>query len=576
MKKKLVILSIGMLPLVATHAQQQDTTLVRTVVVENEYNPTVMDASKINVLPKVEEPTVPKTHIDYANSIRPLSAWNYQAMQPIVKDWKADAAYRGYLRAGYGNNGNVDARLGYLWDISKKDRLNLSASFGGWNGDMRGWHWQENNWMGNDWTSRLYNTQVGLDYKHAFKKVDLMLGGKYRSQVFTYMPISNWIYDEIPGETAYRAPATTRQHQTLGNGYIGFASTDKDMPIQFAAEVGMRYFKMKYATMYQKDGNENNLYVKGNVWKKIDDESRAGLKVKFDNYSYSSESMDGATALDLNPHYGYENDDWRVRLGANVDWWSGVYNIGTGDENKIYVSPDLSMEHFFADSYVFYAKAGGGRQTNSFYQLTTQYSPYWITRDLLLTYVALDAALGIKGSPVNGLWFNLSGGYKITENDFVPVGLTADYDAYFASVTDCKTKLFYGTGELKYDFKDVWNMYLKGTYYSWKAEDMMLSSTPDAVDSDALGLLPEFEINAGVGFKVLEGLKVNVGYDLVKRRDGDRYDPISNLHAGADYALLKNVSIFAKVNNLLNKEYVRHDGYPAQKLNLLAGVSIQF
>ena len=33
MKKKLVILSIGMLPLVATHAQQQDTTLVRTVVV---------------------------------------------------------------------------------------------------------------------------------------------------------------------------------------------------------------------------------------------------------------------------------------------------------------------------------------------------------------------------------------------------------------------------------------------------------------------------------------------------------------------------------------------------------------
>ena len=141
MKKKLVILSIGMLPLLAAHAQQQDTTLVRTVVVENQYNPTVMDASKINVLPKVEEPTVPKTHIDYATSLRPVSAWNYQAMQPIVKDWKADAAYRGYLRAGYGNNGNVDARLGYLWDISKQDRLNLAASFDGWNGDLNGWSW---------------------------------------------------------------------------------------------------------------------------------------------------------------------------------------------------------------------------------------------------------------------------------------------------------------------------------------------------------------------------------------------------------------------------------------------------
>lgn len=573
MKKKLIIAGLGMLPWLAASAQQQDTTLVRTVVVENEYNPTVMDASKINVLPKVEEPTVPKTHIDYSATVRPVSAWNYQAMNPIVKEWKADAAYRGYLRGGYGNNGNVDAQLGYLWDISKKDRLNLEASFGGWNGDMRGWHWQENNWMGNDWTSRLYNTQVGLDYKHAFKKVDLMLGGKYRSQVFNYMP-------HVMADTSLICGTgrsfTTHQHQTLANGYIGFTSTDKDMPIQFAAEAGMRYFKMKYATMYQKEGNENNLYIKGDVWKKIGDESRAGLKVKFDNYSYSSESMDGSTAVDLNPYYGYENDDWRVRLGANVDWWSGVYNIGTGDENKIYVSPDVSVEHFFADSYVLYAKAGGGRQTNSFYQLTTQYSPYWMTRELLPTYVTLDAALGVKGSPMNGLWFHLSGGYKITENDFVPVGLTMDYDAYFASVTDCKTKLFYATGELKYDFKDVWNMYLKGTYYSWKSEGMMLSSTPDAPDLDALGLLPEFEINAGVGFKVLEGLKVNVGYDLVKRRDGDRYDPISNLHAGADYALLKNVNIFAKVNNLLNKEYVRHDGYPAQKLNLLAGVSLQF
>ena len=570
MKKKIVIASMGMCAFLATYAQQQDTTLVRTVVVENQYNPTVMDASKINVLPKVEEPTVPKAHIDYANSVRPVASWANQSMNPIVRDWTPDAAYRGYLRAGYGNNGNVDAQLGYLWDISKKDRLNVVASLNGWNGEMRGYNWQDNNWIGNDWTSRLYNTQVGLDYKHAFKKMDLMLGGKYRSQVFTYMPMK---YDEVSSETAYPAPSTTHQHQTLANGYIGFASTDKDMPIQFAAEVGMRYFNMKYATMYQKDGNENNLYIKGNVWKKIGDESRAGLKVKFDNYSYSSESVDGATAVDLNPYYGYENDDWRVRLGANVDWWSGMHD---GDENKIYVSPDVSVEHFFADSYVFYAKADGGRRINSFYQLTTQYSPYWMTRELLPTYVTLDAALGVKGSPMNGLWFNLSGGYKITENDFVPVGLTTDYDAYFANVTGCKTKLFYGTGELKYDFKDVWNMYLKGTYYSWKSEGMMLSSAPNAENRDECGLLPEFEINAGVGFKVLEGLKVNVGYDFVKRRDGDRYEPISNLYAGADYALLKNVSIFAKVNNLLNKEYVRHDGYPAQKLNLLAGVSLQF
>lgn len=44
----------------AQTTQPKDTTMNRTVVVEQEYNPDIMDASKVNVLPKVEEPTVSK------------------------------------------------------------------------------------------------------------------------------------------------------------------------------------------------------------------------------------------------------------------------------------------------------------------------------------------------------------------------------------------------------------------------------------------------------------------------------------------------------------------------------------
>ena len=59
-----MIAGLGMMALTAAYAQQNNTELERTVVVENQYNPTVMDASKINVLPKVEEPSVPKSIID--------------------------------------------------------------------------------------------------------------------------------------------------------------------------------------------------------------------------------------------------------------------------------------------------------------------------------------------------------------------------------------------------------------------------------------------------------------------------------------------------------------------------------
>ena len=552
MKKKIVIASMGMCAFLATYAQQQDTTLVRTVVVENQYNPTVMDASKINVLPKVEEPTVPKAHIDYANSVRPVASWANQSMNPIVRDWTPDAAYRGYLRAGYGNNGNVDARLGYLWDISKKDRLNVEASLDGWNEDVT-----DRN--GEDWTSRLYNTRLGLDYRHAFKKMDLMLGGAYRSQVFNYMN-PQYYYGDL---TRLVENPSGRQHQTMANAHLGIASTDKNMSIQFMGEVGMNLFKQKYPTNIA-EGSENNFYLKGDVWKPINDQ-RFGLAWDFNTYSYSMGDMKGNTSLELNPYYGYENDDWRIRLGAHVDWWSGI-------DDEVNFSPDVNVEYIFSDSYVFYAKAGGGRENKSLMELT-EFTPYWTLSHpyILPTYMSLDAAIGLKASPINGLWLNLTGGYQIREDDLF--WKFVDGSGSYLGFEQGKSKVAYGSAELKYDYKDLFDLGLKATYYHWKGDKM--EGLDQYAEERLLALKPEMELNAEVGFKPVQALRINAGYEYVKRAE-EIYDPISNLYVGADYALMKNLSIFAKANNLLNKEYVRADAYPAQKLNFLAGLSLQF
>lgn len=53
--------------------QPQDTTMNRTVVVEQEYNPDIMDASKVNVLPKVEPPTVSKKAVEYDATLMPAT-----------------------------------------------------------------------------------------------------------------------------------------------------------------------------------------------------------------------------------------------------------------------------------------------------------------------------------------------------------------------------------------------------------------------------------------------------------------------------------------------------------------------
>lgn len=545
MKKIAVIAGMGLLSLSAAYAQQ-DSTLNRTVVVENQYNPTVMDASKINVLPKVEEPVVPKRNIDYATSLRPVGAWKNEAMSPIVRDWTSDAAYRGYLRAGYGNNGNVDARLGYLWDISTKDRLNIAATFGGWDGDLSKFYDQ-------DWKSRLYNTKVGLDYRHAFKKMDFLLGGSFRSRVFNYVA-NEWNPDP---------DVSLHQHQTMAHGYLGFASTDKDMPVQFQAEAGIKSFKEKYPMQHRDEGvGETNLYAMADVWKQYRGDARLGLKARFDNYAYSYEDAEGRIALDLNPYYAMQNDDWKVRLGAHVDY----VELGYGDD-KLYVSPDVNVEYTFSDSYVFFAKAEGGRKTSSFYELA-EMTPYLYESHLSPTYVALDATLGLKASPATGWWFLVSGGYQVRKND-VCWALGQGRPFWFSSIDFVDTKVFYGTAELKYDYKDLLDFSLKGTYYHWNG----YGHESDKWD---LCLKPELELNAEVGAKVMNGLRVHAGYEYVKRCNDNGGDPVSNLYLGTDYSLLKNLSVFGKVNNLLDKEYLRPEGYPAQGLNFLAGISLQF
>ena len=572
MKKKLIIASLGILPWMASYAQQ-DTTLVRTVVVENEYNPTVMDASKINVLPKVEEPTVPKTHIDYSTSIRPVISWNYQAMNPIVKDWTADAAYRGYLRAGYGNNGNVDAQLGYLWDITKKDRLNVAASLDGWNGDLNSWNWSGHGLSDEEWASRMYNTKVSMDYSHAFEKVNFLLGGDYHSRVFNYMEPRFFNGDKDPSFDGF----FNKQHQTFANAYIRLASTDKDMPIQFEAQAGIRYFdekypKFDYFSEYME--TETNVFVAGNVWKYLSEENSLGLGFNFDNYSQSTDWSDKVMAIEFNPYYTKQNDTWKVRVGAHLDWVGRDIAYSEEDENKLYVAPDVKVEYIFSDSYVFYAKADGGRGISSYYELM-EMAPYLVSSSVAPTYMTLDAALGLKASPANGWWFNVSGGYQIRENDVCLSIIGPSVCDMSNKVGD--TKVFYATAEMKHDYKDLFDFSLKGSYYNWKWDgEIPEGGSYDSQVVYALSLKPELEVNAEMGFKPIQGLRVNAGYDYVKRCNDECGNPVNNLYVGADYVLMKSLSVFAQFNNLFSKEYVTVSTFPAQKLNFLAGVSLQF
>lgn len=411
-----------------------------------------------------------------------------------------------------------------------------------------------------------YSTEFRLDYSHDFSKVTLNLGGGLQSQVFNYMPDS-----EV--HTA-SARAADKQHHTLGDFHIGVSSRDESLPLQFTLQTGLKYFGIKYPLDYSDNastGKEKIVHTEGDVWGKLDNEQRVGIRFEMDNLFYSSDSLMGNyTSLGLNPYYMLESDDWRVRVGAHVDWQSG-------EDSGIDVSPDVKAEYLFSDSYVLYLHALGGRELNDYRRLNA-FSPYWsLNARMPSTYVPLNATLGFKASPVNGLWFNIFGGYRISKDELFCNLVDAD-GYYFTHFLQDKAKTAYGGAELKYGYKDWFDASLKGTFYSWKTDN----------ENEELYLMtkPKFELNFYAEAKVFEGLKVYLGYEYVQRKEyvieeGNSsrdfgLGNISNLSVGASYTFLKDLSVFGRVNNLLNKQYYYEYGYPAEKLNVLAGLSLVF
>ena len=131
-------MALTALPAMAQHqqAQPKDTTMNRTVVVEQEYNPEIMDASKVNVLPKVEEPTVIKKEVEYAVSAVPASNIPMETMQVYTGIEAQPMSKPGYIRLGYGNYNNLDVYANYLFHLSGRDKLNVNFNMTGMSGKL--------------------------------------------------------------------------------------------------------------------------------------------------------------------------------------------------------------------------------------------------------------------------------------------------------------------------------------------------------------------------------------------------------------------------------------------------------
>lgn len=548
--------------------QKKDTTLNRTVVVEQEYNPDIMDASKINVLPSIEEPAINKQKVEYDTSVSPLASFGtMNVMQPfMLKDEQPDAK-KGYAHFGYGNRGNVDAKFNYLFNLSGKDRLDVFTSLRGMNAELNIPGDITNGNIEVPWDARYYKSDAGVNYLHLFDKMNMNISGRLGADVFNYHQID-------PASSVY----SDKQNHTKGEIHVGVESTDETLPMQFQLETNYLYLNNKYNWPDDSANKETLLRTKANVFAFISDQQRIGINAEMNNQFYTLPSYKDYTSLGLNPYYTFEKDAWKFKLGAHVDF-------AFGKENSINIAPDLEAQYSFAKSYLLYFKADGGAKINDFRQLESE-NPYWNPAvQVNNSFNQLDALIGLKASPIGNVWFDIFGGYKITGKDlcFINHNRLADRLAYSDFIEE-DTKSLYVGAQIKYQQKEVFNLSAKGVYYN-----------RDADHSEALLTKPQFEFEANAEANISANLLCSLNYSYTSRKEVTLYysdpsslalinnqpfdykmKPVNNLSLSINYKLFNGISIFAKLNNLLNQKYQYYYSYPVEQINFMGGLAFQF
>ncbi|WP_163218121.1 TonB-dependent receptor [Bacteroides sp. 224] len=610
--------------LMAQAQTQPDTTLNRTVVVEQEYNPNIMDARKVNVVPKVDELTVTPRKVEYDAVINPSTSIPGGIMDAYTGKEKQEKDKPGYVRLGYGTKGSLDVRANYLFNLSAIDKLNLSFAMDGINEEV-------DLPFNKKWDRHYYKTKAGIDYLHKFSCLDMNVTGNFG--------LSNFKLKQVD--------VVNRKKFTSGDIGIDIASTDKELPLQFKA--GMKYLNYsranKFPSYYYADEadsdfqyydipmpsqdniTENMLHTYADVWASIDEFQSVGIYGRLENKFYNFDEYKNGSSLALKPYYQYTNGNWNLKAGINID-------LGFGFGKKIQIAPDVKVNYIFADKYILYAQATGGRIRNDFRNLES-FNPYGMliesypfynddirffhANQLEDGFEQINANIGFKASPFNGFWLNIYGGFQKIKSD---LGYGQDFiitemytpsmiydNSSYIFMSNIDTRNFYAGAQFNYDYKDWLSVSLGGKFYSWKEGKKTWHSYIGIEDvqwwkytrNEILLIKPTHELNFQLNIRPIPALDIAIGYEYMKREEtGEKsiieeqgtaghgnppgwcwypgYKPssINNLTLGATYRLFKDISVYARVSNLLDKEYDYYLSYPSPGINFLGGLSFKF
>lgn len=552
--------------------------LTKEILIDREVNPTLSTVSRLNNVPSVIAPQIPKVKLSFSDMI---TTANVPGMITTLEPATGTPAftlspYRGYASLGYFPTYNLAVSAGYAIIAKPKTSLNVWTQFDGSSYDDQ-----------YDECLNRNTVTVGADFSHLFgraKRLDISADFSYDNlnrPWEQYDPSYSTTAFDLDGVWSARAKGIA---YFVNAGFSHFGQSGDELLILGPAPI--------------EAVSQNIISVGSGAGAHFTDVSSVFGRLSFDFVHYNHfnrlfsqaptadkdyvpyiESGEGKTLglITFAPGYRYSTANFSANIGLKAQ-------ITTNADKKFHIAPDIRFKYNPSETFSATLDFNGGQHINRLSTLHT-INPYTsVAQAEYCSSIPFAADLKLTFGPFHGASIELFGGYAaandwlmpnvMTDSEFNTNGLVASY------FTPTDLRAFH------YGMRLAWK-------YNDRIEASVKYSGAPGSERHSYYLNPDrakhiLDIAAKV--KPIDRLTVEASYQLRAGRsiypthaqelvDGDNkcnLHNMSTLNLGADYEVSDQLNVFLRFENLLCRQALMVNLHEQQSLHGLFGVAYKF
>ncbi|MCD4731409.1 MAG: hypothetical protein K8R74_12460 [Bacteroidales bacterium] len=563
-KFKYILLSISICLMVLS-GRSQEVTETEEITVVAPYQPSVSDAFKINVSPRIPEEKLDKPNFSY--DIVPKTIQSPVSLEPIkpakIMGESVPKLYRNYAKVGLGNYWTPLFEFYANKLRSKKNAFGVYVKHLSSSGTIKDYAFPGNS-----------NTAVSAYGKKFIKNQTLSLEVDYNRTGAHFYGFSQKEFEEL----GLSKKDIKQSYNRFGFNAGIESNHTRGKKVNNQTNLGYYYLFDRY------DATEHNIKFDERLNKQFEffefsEIEKLGLDLGLDYYiNKDTLTNHNSGLIRIDPYYNLVFDQYSFKIGVRAD-------IEMDSSSKVHVYPIVAIEVKVVKEYLrTYAGIYGEMNKNSLKSFSDE-NPFIIsTIEKRFSNNKLSQFGGIRGRLTKYLDYNLSFVNSTIENMpfFVNDTISAmgkGLNNQFTVVYD-KVKYSRVIAEFGFHYKNKFNAMLRGKYNSyfldnedkaWHKPALEISLSADYSMQDKILLKAELITRSKMYAKDYE---LNASNEMIVK--AIEIDPMVDLNLGVEYRYSKVLSGFITFNNILGQRYYRWYNYPSYRFNMMLGITYSF